>query len=732
MARGVTLFFFTLLIASMAFGASIPIGFISWDVHAPGSAGAFDISNETGGNATVFPDQTFPVVTPVSLGSLSLLVNFNDGSSQTFGPGYFTLLPDGSFDGSDIPIGGANPLPVDATLTGTFSPTTIVENDGSVHTIDPGFSTFFSDSPNLVDGDLGIIYANESSGAVPEPAFVSWMLLGTFFLALIAVRNRHFFGKLRTLLPARRALQIAAFLMIAMALQSQSWAQVKLNAFTSPSTGVAGIDFVNATGSGFPSGTITPADVTVTFALSCGGPTVAFTSAASVTHVLGTSYRVHFQLPGTLTTATYFVQVSDSTAGDANFTSTNCSQVAVTHTSSTLSACLPSSSLGVLSPTAPGPVTAYVPNGCWECSNSGIQAVQLETGGGPVVAPASIPTPGTVNSCSSNPATGQTVCTSNLNDVYEITGSTLNTTLTSGSNNTASFSGGNCKNCGVAINALSNKAYINMGFVGISGDGIQALDLATNTFAPPVASFKAVSENISIDPTRGYILSPSENFTAPGAYDLFQIDSHTGNLTEFSNVSMGLGSQFLDSAAEDCSTGIALSTSEGTTTLFLADLTQATLVPGAPGSWSAPEQFQNFPEFSSMGAGTSGISVAPGTAHLGIVAGEFGSFQIGVIQLPSTSGVGVPAVVDYAATFLDSALFPIGLGLDPHTLTAYTSANTGKAFGVLANYPFATATGPSTLAVVDLACVMAAPRSAGTHNVTTADAAPCIRYVSTH
>src|ERR1700730_8104606 len=120
-----------LFVSSMAFGALIPIGFINWNVHAPGSAGSFDIINQTGPNSTAFPDTTWPVVTPVSLGSLSLLVDFTNGTSHTYPSSYFTLAADGlSWNGGDIPIGGANPLPKDATLTGTFTPTTILEDDG--------------------------------------------------------------------------------------------------------------------------------------------------------------------------------------------------------------------------------------------------------------------------------------------------------------------------------------------------------------------------------------------------------------------------------------------------------------------------------------------------------------------------------------------------------------------------------------------------------------------------
>ena len=58
-----------------------PIGFIQWSVNIPGSAGQFDISNQTGVNSSIFPDTTWPVSTPVSLSALSLTVHFDDAST---------------------------------------------------------------------------------------------------------------------------------------------------------------------------------------------------------------------------------------------------------------------------------------------------------------------------------------------------------------------------------------------------------------------------------------------------------------------------------------------------------------------------------------------------------------------------------------------------------------------------------------------------------------------------
>jgi len=720
------------LMSSAAFGGLIPIGYVDWAVTSS-ATGEFDIVNQTGPNSSPFPDPSFPVTTPVTLGSLSLLVDFSDGSHVVFGPSYFTLAADGlSWDGSAIGIGGTNPQPVDATLTGTFSPTTIIENDGSVHTIDAGFSaTILSSSPpDLADGDLAIISATESSTAVPEPASVSWMLMGTFVLGLVVVRNRHLFGKFREVLSARLGLQIAILLAGVLALQSQSWAAVTLNAVTSPGSGVSGVNSVNATGSGFPAGPFTAANVIVSLHTgTCLGPVAASKPSASIIHVLGTSYRVHFAIPSGLPTGPYFVSVSDS-ADATPFASSNCSTLQVTGVSSGLNACVPTSSLGVNAPVGPGSVTAYIPNGSWSSATTGIKVVQVETGGGPVVPPAAIATGGVVNSCAANPVTGTAVCTENSAAVDIITGTTLSATLASASNAFAHFSGGFCENCGVAMDSLNNRAAIAMGYTpSPSSSAIQFLELATNTFDAPIPLTHEVSEDILVDPTRALVLSPNEGST----YDLIQ-STKAGAGTEFGNfVSGPISTLTMDSAAEDCATGIALTVGEFSNTVYLADLTQAVFVPGSPGTWSAPSTEVSL-SVASFSAGASGVSVAQGSSHLAIVTGEFGGSAYAVLQLPSTSGTGTPTVVDYAFVPMITCpgpTCPAGTfiaGLDPHTVTAYTSGNNGKAYGLMAG-DASFAGSATTLAQIDMACVLALPRTGDGHTVADGDAAPCTNLI---
>jgi hypothetical protein len=696
--------------AVFSFGSAqaslIPIGLLTFDVTIPGSTAQFDIINLTGINASP-PD--FPVTTSVNLSSLDLIVNFSDGSSQDFGAAAFALSLDGlSFDGPTIAIGGLV-VPISATLTGDLSPTLIdVFGSGSV-TVNVAFAPASLTDPTggpLQDGDFAEIDAVTGGGTAPEPGTL--LLVGAALLAVALFRRKNVSGGSRSGGPVRIAVAAVAVL-----LPVTSWAvSVKLATAAAPSSAVAGVTFVNLTVTGLPA-TTTPGEINIAIAPTCaagaGGPVSGEvdTTATKITTITSSIKRVQFQVPASLAQNTYFVSISGTATDGTAFASGGCAVVAVSHSSTTLNACLPTSSLAIALGTN---VNAYVPNGWWGSSTTGVKIVPLEGVG----ASATIPTTHAVNSCASNPATGQTVCTANNTDIYLITGSTLNTTLTSGSNQFAGFSGGSCQNCGVAINALTNTAYVAMGVSGgASGDGVQSLNLNTNALAPPFPTTFSVSENISVDPGRNLVLSPGET----NNYDLLQLNAAGGITGELGNATMGGGGEY-DSAAEDCTTGVALAANEFSSNVLLADLNQATFVSGSPGNWTAP--FTVFPlTGASFSAGTSGISVAPGGGHLGIVTGEFGGQSFAVFQLPSAPATGgtPPTFVDWAyVTSLPNTPDGRGFsaGFDPHTVTAYTSPNNGNAYGVIVDW----ATGvPTYLAVIDLQKILAAPRLAGTHTV---------------
>ena len=507
---------------------------------------------------------------------------------------------------------------------------------------------------------------------------------------------------------------------------------MKLAAWTAPSSGVAGVNNVNVTGSSFPSGSLadSPANIIATFANTCGGAPVTTVPADSIKSVIGSTGRVNVPIPASLATGNYFVTLADSTGGDVDFTSSagSCSEVTVTGSSAVLNACLAGSSLGVLLPSggAAGNVTAYVPKGFWSGTTTGVFAQNIE---GSIGAFASIPTTNIANSCSSNPATGQTVCVANNTDVYLITGTTLNTTLTSGSNSTAGFSGGSCNNCGVALNGNNNTAVINMGLTGSPG-GVQVLNLTTNTFSAPFPMTDYVSENISVDPTRSLILSAGEgqNFT------LLQIQSG-GSLKEFaSTFSSGVEN---DSSAEDCSTGVGVSPGEFTNSVQLVNLNNITF--GAT-TYTAPNALATLSTTAySFSAGLSGSAVAQGSGHLGVVTGEFGGNTFAVLQLPATAGTGVPALADYAIAQIPSSTACGGTfsaGYDPHTVTAYTSPNTGDSMAVFAGYSGSV---PYCLAVVDMTTVInstLSPRGGGgygAHEISPANLpAAAVKFIPLH
>ncbi|MGH3053834.1 MAG: hypothetical protein ACRDL7_02525 [Gaiellaceae bacterium] len=354
----------------------------------------------------------------------------------------------------------------------------------------------------------------------------------------------------------------------------------------------------------------------------------------------------------------------------------------------------------------------------WSETATGIIVVQLEPpGGSPTVVPTTLP----VNSCSSNSASGFTVCTGNTNDVYVLQGTTLLTTLTAGATGIQNFSGGSCTTCGVAIDASSGLAWIAEGTSATTGQ-LQSLKPApppsSSVFGTPLDLFgQQTSEDVSIDPVRHLILSALEN-------GQFQVIDTTNNAVfnataPFVDAATNTPLE-LDSTAEDCSTGIAVAPAEFSgppspipPSILLADLSQATYTPGSPGTWSAPTNVQSFPDFSNMlAAGPSAIAVAPGS-HLAGVTDEFGGAAFGVVQLPATSGVGTPSAPDYVAANMpdDPGGVPWSLGLDPHPMTAYTSPNTGRAILVVSNVS------RSYLALVDMQGLLGAPRTPMTNTV---------------
>jgi hypothetical protein len=704
----------------IAASAQEQIGILQFDPGSAGTGNELDILNITGVNAAAPPFglQTTPtyVTNEVDLSDLSLTVS---GSDAPYATTTFSLAPDGiSWDGSPADFTGAT----SATLTGTFVETTLDLSDGSTVTIDPTFSAVISDPTGLTESDFEYITAtNASSGPpslTPEPD--DFILVGTGLMALAGIRRRFLMASVRRFSSRLAGLAVvlafAGGFLITPTHANASTTSVSLAASALPSSGLAGVSSSTLTAANFPAGE-TPSTVTLSFATSCGGSVLATEAPTSLNKYVGTTYHIPFAVPAGLASGNYYISLAATSPAAASI---NCSEIQVTTTSTTLASCVPTSSLAVVAGTN---VDAYVPNGSWDYGTTGIERVPLEGGDAPHV----FTTTGNVNSCAANSATGEVVCTENNTNVDIISGPTATavTTISSSANDEASFSGGVCFNCGVGVNASNNTAVIAGGFSGASGDGVQYLNLANNTFGTPFPMSNVVSEDISIDPSRNLILSPGEG----GNYTLLKIGS--GNaLTEYGQY---VGYEF-DSAAEDCTTGIALASIEFSDEIYITDLTQAVFTSGTPGTWTGSGQVLNLSD-GGYAAGTCGISSAPGTNHLGVVTGEFGGSSFSALQLPSTSGTGVPTLADYAYVSAmpntpDGGAF--SAGADPHTVTAYTSPNNSKSYAVFADDESGYYSGiaPSYVGVVDLACVLALPRS-GAHTVSpSANLSSCVRYVA--
>jgi PKD repeat protein len=96
---------------------------------------------------------------------------------------------------------------------------------------------------------------------------------------------------------------------------------VSLATATSPSAGQPGIQTISVTGSGFPTGTIAPANVLVSLQPAAGGAAVT-TVPSAVATVTGSSRRVTFQIPTDISVSTptnYIVSVSGTTSAGVSF-----------------------------------------------------------------------------------------------------------------------------------------------------------------------------------------------------------------------------------------------------------------------------------------------------------------------------------------------------------------------------------------------------------------------------
>lgn len=457
---------------------------------------------------------------------------------------------------------------------------------------------------------------------------------------------------------------------------------------------------------------------------------LVFGAVVGSTVTLNSGGQVHFdQDSGCTGCASGLVQcagVCTSTQSDANHCG-SCGNACPLSSACEMGTCLPAGAC--LPGNAPSvalagtTVYAYEPMGSWVEATTGIKRFRIEPAGAPPAL--MIPTPAPVSSCTVNTVTRVVACTGDANDVYIINpvgtqpGISVSTMLTDGATAPQTFSGGFPNTSGLAIDPVFNRAVVAVGLAPGGNGGLQTLDLGSLSFGPVVSLGPSLqtSEDILIDPLRRLVLSPNEQnhymLENLNTLSVFDMDLHT---------LLPLGE--MDSAAEDCSTGIALASVEFTGQLVLVNLNGASF---SGGKWTAPVVAPDFPELETLFAGTCGISVDPRN-HLGVVTGEFGGAGFGAISLPSAplASTAAPALLDYIRADIPDNPACGGswaMGMDPHSTTVYASPSSGKSFAVMVN------AGRSCAAVVDLQALLAAPRVSGTHTAQTPLPAGVVRFV---
>ncbi len=294
--------------SGLASATPIPLGILSFDSGPGGSSGVFDILNLTGPNSTPLPDASFPVTTPVTFFNPTLTIDFLGGGMTTLDSSHFTSDGSGGFTGLSQFNLASSPI-ADAILSGDLSPASLTLNNGGIVNVNSTFSSFLVPSAggSLAIGDFAVLYAT------PEPA--SWVLMGGGLIILLLRRR------------VRRAFLLSLWAALA---QVSSWAtttyDVTLHPEAQPATGQAGVTTETVTGSGFPSGTITPAQVKITFAATCNGTAVATTKASTV-QTVATLRRIAFAIPA-MKPGAYQVSVSGTVSG-ASFATSSCAALTV-------------------------------------------------------------------------------------------------------------------------------------------------------------------------------------------------------------------------------------------------------------------------------------------------------------------------------------------------------------------------------------------------------------------
>ena len=348
---------------------------------------------------------------------------------------------------------------------------------------------------------------------------------------------------------------------------------------------------------------------------------------------------------------------------------------------------------------------------------------------------------GFVNECAPDPSTGIALCSGDFGSSYTIAGATNTVTgFRSGATKLIHFTGGDCANCGVAIDddlggvptaiLSTSKGYLPVGLSPFKVNSFfsTADDVISGQFGYDPINHRILSPNYTITSIRNFKSQNPDyqiiDATTGTAFDLSdKTDFFNNNGTCTTNSGGTTQRDALpDSGAYDIVTRIAYGTfrspadctgANTVTDVALFDLTQAAF---GSTTWSdTGKQIQTLAEMGNLTNGITGIAIPP-ALHMAIVADRHekfgGSTGFGALSLPTTSGSGVPAVQDWVQATMpnDPSKRVWQMSNEPNGLTAYVSPNNAKGYGVILNRTRTYA------AIVDIAALLAATRS-GAHTI---------------
>ncbi len=386
-------------------------------------------------------------------------------------------------------------------------------------------------------------------------------------------------------------------------------------------------------------------------------------------------------------------------------------------------------------------VTAYVPYGSDSNGSTTTAQVVIEDGANPLPVPAIIGTD-RVDSCT--PAeSGEVVCAGQGGtiDLIPAASGPVQIVTPATSSPAVNFEGGDCLNCGALVDDV-----LNLGIIS-SSSGFLPLDLANGLLNPTISTtnnagvtepvgadfgydvvhHKILSANASVNPAMHFASTPPHfqviDISTPATPVLYDLANDQA-FFESSSRTCGSNHVFNDvlptTTAIDTSTNIAYVTFHTPAACFnsppndiaLFDMSQASFTLGSGSTnntWDTAGK--NVQSLTGIGlTGIDPISVEPNN-HVAIVSG--GSTAFGALQLPSTSGSGTPAIVDYVGANMPND--PNGVAWtgwgEPNGLATYVSPTTNRPFGVMMNSPGGGK--PTFLAIFDINALLAAPRNNG-------------------